>query len=182
MFEGPEGALRSHPEALSLPAPATGLVLGRLNEDYWFDLASSAGPEVIVVEGRDRKLSLEAALQSEVPQAIIKQHSLAFTVSSMTAGNFDGGVGEDLALLATDGSLHLLTQLHQDGGETRVRSAAGWSTRKLSAVVEPGASQLITARVSSTGGDDLVIADSANNQLHLVTKEISGNTAALKRR
>ncbi|MFN2511685.1 MAG: Calx-beta domain-containing protein [Pyrinomonadaceae bacterium] len=171
VFEGPEGALRSKPEVFPLPAAATGLVLGRLNEDYWFDLAAATGPAVVIIEGRDRKLSLDAALQSKVPEAIIKQQSLAFSVRSMSVGNFDGGAGADLALLATDGYLHLLTQPDQDGGKKGVGSAAGWSSQKISAVVEPGASQLITARVSSTGRDDLVIADSANNRLHIVTKE-----------
>ena len=173
VFEGPEGALRSKPEVFPLPAAATGLVLGRLNEDYWFDLAAATGPAVVVIEGRDRKLSLDATLQSKVPEAIIKQQSLAFSVRSMSVGNFDGGAGADLALLATGGTLHMLKQLDQDGRENRVGSAAGWSTRKLSADPRPGASQLITARVSSTGRDDLVIADSANNQLHIVTDELT---------
>ena len=175
VFEGPEGALSSQPEAFSLPAPATGLALGRLNEDYLFDLAAAAGPALLVVEGRDRKLSLDAAPQSEVPQAVIKQQSLTFGVRSMSVGNFGGGPGEELALLADDGSLHLLTRRK----ENRVEKE-GWSTKRLSAVARPGAFQLITARVSSAGGDDLVIADPANNQLHIVTNEIGkqGLTAA----
>jgi hypothetical protein len=172
VFEGPQGALRSRPEALRLPAPATALVLGRLNGDYWFDLAAAAGPAVVVVEGRDRKLSLDTTLQSQVPQAVIKQQSLPFAVSSMSVGDFDAEAGEELALLAVDGSLHLLKLLDQDGGKKKAGPAARWGTRILSAVARPGASQLITARVSSTGGDDLVITDSASNQLQIVTNEI----------
>ncbi|MBA2528043.1 MAG: hypothetical protein H0V18_20010 [Pyrinomonadaceae bacterium] len=172
VFEGPQGALRSESEAFRLPAPATDLVVGRLNEDYLFDLAAAAGPALLVIEGRDRKLSLDAAAQSEVPQAVIKQQSFPFGVSSMSVGNFDGGPHEELALLADDRTLHLLTRAEKDSVEKQVGHVAQWSSKRLSAVAMPGASQLITAKVSTTGRDDLVIADSANNQLHMVTNEI----------
>ena len=105
VFEGPEGALRSNPEVLSVPASATALMLGRLNGDYLFDLAVSTGSALLVVEGRDRRLSLDVARQSEVPQAVIKRQSLPFGVRSMSVGDFDRGIGDELALLADDGTL-----------------------------------------------------------------------------
>ena len=71
----------------------------------------------------------------------------------------------------TMGRLHVLSRpeevVDKEAGEV-----AGWSSKRLSAVVRPGVTQLITARLSSTGGDDLVIVDLANNQLHVITNEI----------
>ncbi|MFN2511684.1 MAG: carboxypeptidase regulatory-like domain-containing protein [Pyrinomonadaceae bacterium] len=178
VFEGPEGALKSQPESFSLPGPATGMVAGKLNSDYWFDLAVTAGPELLIVEGRDRKLSLTAALQSQVPEAVINQQSLTFRVRAMSVGDFNGKRGEDLALLAEDGTLHLLTRGDIQGVEQGAGKISEWISQRLSAVVGPGASQLITARVSGTGRDDLVIADSASNQLHIVTNEIGQQGAS----
>src|SRR5687768_10580189 len=58
VFEGPSGALKATPESFSLPAPATSLALGHLSSAYTVDLAVSAGAELLVIYGRDRKLTL----------------------------------------------------------------------------------------------------------------------------
>src|SRR2546425_792916 len=59
VFEGPEGALRAQPEVFSAPAPVTSLALGQLDNEYPIDLAVAAGNELMIVHGRDRKLSLD---------------------------------------------------------------------------------------------------------------------------
>jgi hypothetical protein len=85
VFEGPGGALRgvaqtsvcdasagrasagrtsptevcATPEVFPLPAPATALALGQLDDGYEMDLAVGAGSELVIVHGRDRKLPLD---------------------------------------------------------------------------------------------------------------------------
>jgi hypothetical protein len=71
VFEGPEGALRSKPEIFPLSAEATALAFGQLDEGWLADLAVAAGDELLVIHGRDRKLSLDAQSRSEVPKAVI---------------------------------------------------------------------------------------------------------------
>ena len=55
VFQSPEGALRGRPESITLPAEATALALGELDEDF-ADLAVAAGRDLLIVHGRDRKL------------------------------------------------------------------------------------------------------------------------------
>jgi hypothetical protein len=71
MFEGAEGALRHEPEMISLPAEVNALALGQLDEHYEMDLAVAAGNELVVVHGRDRKLSVDEESQLRVAPANI---------------------------------------------------------------------------------------------------------------
>lgn len=78
VFEGPEGALKAKPESFDLPAEATSLALGQLDDEYQTDLAVAAGRDLIIVHGRDRRLSLDAQKQTEVPRATLTTHSFQF--------------------------------------------------------------------------------------------------------
>src|SRR5207253_10711005 len=69
VFEGPEGALRSSPEIFVTRSPVASLVVGQLDGDQQADLAIAAGQDLMVVSGRDRKLSLndQSRAQLEAP-------------------------------------------------------------------------------------------------------------------
>jgi CSLREA domain-containing protein len=171
VFEGPEGALRSNPEAFRLPSPPTGLVLARLNEDYLIDLGAAAGSEVFIVEGRDRKSSLDEASQAEVAQAKVTRQPLPFAVTAISVGNFTGDQDEELALLGDDGSLHLLTRPRATDIEKEGGAAARWTSELWATGPWSDAARLISARVSTSGADDLLVIDKANDQLQIVTKD-----------
>jgi hypothetical protein len=111
IFEWPEGALRGQPEVFPLPAEATALALGQLDDSYEIDLAVAAGSELVIVRGRDRKLSLDAIKQAEVPPAIVEQRSFPFAITSLALGDFvwDEAHQTDIAVLADDGAVHVLT-------------------------------------------------------------------------
>ena len=66
VFEGPEGALASTPEVFAAPAPISSLALGFLDDDPAADLVIASGHEMIVIAGRDRKLSLERGYPTSV--------------------------------------------------------------------------------------------------------------------
>ena len=182
VFEGPDGALRSNPEAFRLTAPATGFVLATLNEDYLIDLGVAAGSEVLVVEGRDRKLSLDEASKAEVMQANVTREPLPFAVTSISAGNFTGGPDEELALLAQDGTLHLLSRV--TGIEKEADATARWTSELWATGPWSGAARLITANVSTSGADDLLIADKASDQLQIVAidTQATGERSISKRK
>lgn len=69
VFEGPRGALRAAPEVFSLPARADALWLGQLDRGPEVDLTAVVGNDLVTIYGRDRKLSLDKDLRSEVSAA-----------------------------------------------------------------------------------------------------------------
>jgi hypothetical protein len=111
VFEGPDGALKATPEIITLPAEATALALGQLDESYEMDLAVAAGHDLVIVHGRDRQLSLDEIRQTEVKPATIERRSFPFAITSLALGDFvqDSDNQTDLALLADDGTVHVLT-------------------------------------------------------------------------
>lgn len=78
VFESPAGAMKAEPEVFDLPAAATTLALGLLDDHYAYDLAIAAGTEVQIVLGRDRKLSLDAEQRAQVERASIWYRAIAF--------------------------------------------------------------------------------------------------------
>jgi hypothetical protein len=157
VFEGPEGALRSKPETFGLPARAAAFAIGQFDEGY-SDLAIAAGHDLLIVHGRDRKLSLGEAARREVAQAAISQRSFPFALASIVAGDFDADASSDLALLDDGATVHLLETV---GGDLQIRKTARLNQeagREIS---------LARARVSTLPQDDLLVLDRANRQLHI---------------
>ena len=171
VFEGPEGALRSKPETFGLPARAAAFAIGQFDEGY-SDLAIAAGHDLLIVHGRDRKLSLGEAAQRDVAQAAISQRSFPFALASIVAGDFDADASSDLALLSDAGTIHLLETV---GGDLQIRKAVRLNQeagREIS---------LARARVSTLPQDDLLILDRANRQLHIFNQPPSEIAARAER-
>ncbi len=162
VFEGPEGALRSSPETFGLPARATAFAIGQFDEGY-SDLAIAAGHDLLIVHGRDRRLSLGEAAQREVAQAAISQQSFPFALASIVAGDFDADASSDLAMLSDGGTINLLETV---SGDLQIRKTLRLNQAHLNQ--EPGREiTLARARVSTLQQDDLLILDRANRQLHI---------------
>jgi hypothetical protein len=169
VFEGPEGALRAKPETFDLPAEASALALGQLDDDYPIDLAIAAGRELMIARGRDRKLSLDENIRTKVPQASMSHRTLPFTVRSMAIGDFRANRGTGIALLSNDGAIHLLSQDKQEEKNSKQPDGLhDWKSDKVASGEWPRAHQLICARVSGSANDDLLLVDSASRQLHIV--------------
>jgi hypothetical protein len=109
VFEWPEGALRGEPEVIPLPAPASDLALGRFYDGLMLDLAVAAGEELVLVQGRDRRLSEGVQRQERVGEPQVAEIPLMFRPSALAAGDFAGDARQDLALLAVDGTVHVWT-------------------------------------------------------------------------
>jgi CSLREA domain-containing protein len=158
IFESPEGALRGEPETFAAPAEVTALALGQLDDHYAMDLAVAAGNELLIIHGRDRKLTLDATQQAAVPPATIDRAFFPFTIAGLAVGNFvweERTYRPELALLAEDGIVHVLDPATSETitqHETSGKSSA----------------HLVPARVSSLPTDDLLVIDSANHQLHVL--------------
>ncbi len=52
VFEHPEGAFKHKPEVFPLPAPATDIAIGNLDEDFYADIAIACGDQLMIVSGR----------------------------------------------------------------------------------------------------------------------------------
>ena len=113
VFEAPNGAMRAKPEIIAAPAAVTALVLGRIDNGAFFDLAVGAGNQLMMVHGRDRKLTVGSALQAGVARPNIVQQSLPFSVRALAVGSFSGLA--NLAALGDDGAVHLLENSHAIG-------------------------------------------------------------------
>jgi parallel beta-helix repeat protein len=174
VFEGPEGALNATAETFSLPAQAGALALGQLDDEHTLDLAVGAGSELLIVHGRDRQLSFDAARQAEVRPAIVDRHVLSFDVISMAAGDFTASDQTNLAMLASDGTVYLTdakqlqaaahgAKKKKKDGKSNAQSVGRW----------PGASGLACARVSIGPADDLLVIDAASQRIH-IAGQLSG--------
>ena len=182
VYESPAGALRGEPETLSLPAAASGLALGALDADSSADLAVAAGNELLVVYGRDRRLSLDESLRHDVPEAKVSRSELEFALAGVAVGDFAGDERADVAVLSTGGVVQVLTRAGSVGETTAQTDAektseVGWRrSEPLSVRVAADApeaagvpGQLVTAKVSSLSKDDLLVL--GGGRAHVITNE-----------
>ncbi|MHC1725243.1 MAG: FG-GAP-like repeat-containing protein [Syntrophobacteraceae bacterium] len=108
VFEGPSGALGAVPEEIELPGMAVEIVFGKFSESYPWDMAVLLGTgEVLLVPGRDRKLSFDADNRASVPSATLISLPISGSMA-LAAGNFLGSGQDVLASLSRDGSLSFL--------------------------------------------------------------------------
>jgi FG-GAP-like repeat len=178
VFESPEGALKGKPEVFAMPAAANGLTLGQMDEDVYADLAVAAGNQLVIVHGRDRKLSLDQIRQREVQPAVLSQRSFPVAIDSIAIGDFTGGHQSELALLTADGTVQVL-----GGDGTRNRRQAELSAARLisSVSVSESAHLLLKARLSSEPRDNLILVDAVNHQLRMVVTADDQRQTAGKR-
>ena len=169
VYEGPEGAWRARPEVFNLAARVSALALGQLDDEYTMDLAVAAGAELVIIRGQDRWLSLNRTQRAAVAPAAINRHALPFVIRSLALGNFNGRGGTDVALLATDGTAHLLIRGERGAATRRFRGTERWNLEKLAVDGWPQAEGLLGVRVSARAGDDLIVIDPARRQLHFIT-------------
>jgi uncharacterized repeat protein (TIGR01451 family) len=188
VFEGPDGALRHEPEVIDLPAEATSLALGQLDDDYPIDLAVAAGNHLLVVHGRDRKLSLEETAQSKVKSAVVEDRVFSSAIKSIVVGDFLGKrpyTISDIAMLTEDGNVEILSTDPEASAGKSLRAStkspsklADWQERSMFNLSAKAGQQisisattqatLVRARISSHAVDNLVILDPGNRQLHIV--------------
>jgi hypothetical protein len=170
VFEGPAGALEHDPEIIVLPAPATSIVLGQLDDGYEMDVAVASGNNLVAVKGRDRKLSLSEDRRSQVEKPDIENRQMPFEMIALTIGRFNIEDPIQIAALSPDGVVHVIGR---DKKQSWGRIADEVSTPRLgdamsANVLEVKGSMLVTARVSVSGFDDIVLTDTDSNRIHII--------------
>jgi len=168
VYEGPAGALKAAPESFQLPAPANSLALGQLSSAYTIDLAVAAGSELLVVYGRDRKLTLPLEEQESVRPARVERRSFTGAVKSLVIGRFDESPWSEIAALVAGGEVQLLSRgVAKRRGRDKEPLFAEWMKRELPSP-RPGAERLIVANVSTSAPDDLLVLDSSDGQVRVL--------------
>ncbi|MEK6300258.1 MAG: C25 family cysteine peptidase [Acidobacteriota bacterium] len=162
VYEDGAGALNAAPELISLPSEARSIAIGQLDDNYPVDIAVAAGRELLVVDGRDRKRD------AQPPR--VTRLAVPFTIASLAIGDFTGDLGNEIALLADDGRVHVFSRAKSTKG-------ANWQdTSVVTAPVSPknpgGSSRVImAARISTSPKDDLLLLDQAGRQIHMIINE-----------
>ncbi|HEY3134667.1 MAG TPA: HYR domain-containing protein [Blastocatellia bacterium] len=173
IFEGPEGALKAKPEIFSLPGDPKALALGQFDDDYPLDLAVGAGSELVIIHGRDRKLSLDEIRQAEVLPARVERRSFDFEIRSFAAADFTGENKISFALLSPDGTVYLTPAQARQTTRTKHKSKDVEVMGKWQ-----GASQLACARVSTGPADDLLVLNRNYHQLNILKTGMAKPTAS----
>ena len=176
VFEAAEGALRRAPETFALSAPVNALVLGQLDDEPAHDLAIASGSEVVIVQGRDRKLSLSPGQQAHVRPAAVTRRAFETEVLSIALGDFAGDVQQELAVLTADSVVSVLGRQLNTATDARDRA----SDAALRMPVDALATRLLSAKVSAGAKDDLLVFGGSHNMQIITTQERDKWDAASK--
>ncbi len=177
VFESPEGALRGAPETFPLPAAASALAFGQLDDDRTPDLAIASGNEVIIIHGRDRKLSSDAGQRTEVKPAEISRTVLDSPVLSVVVGDFVGDSRQELAALTADGSVRVFerqsetTKTTNDASATAFRASETMTLALDVAGAGTSPRRLLAAKVSALPKDDLLVFGGTNEVQIATTRD-----------
>lgn len=108
IFESPRGALLAQPETFVMPGEVSFLEVGRFDADALHDCAAAVGNELILIHGRDRRLTAPKSRRDRVPESAIARHRFESPILGLAAGDFVGGRETNLAVLTDDGIIHYL--------------------------------------------------------------------------
>ncbi|MBI3653397.1 MAG: HYR domain-containing protein [Acidobacteria bacterium] len=173
VFASPNGAVNAIAEHFALPATAHSFAIGQLDSDYAMDIAVACGKELVMIHGRDRKLSLDLSQQAPVKAAKLERRAFAVDLQAIAIGDFVGDRRNDLAVLGDDGSLRVLSANRQQTKRPASAAFTRWQQHHLNVPPMPQATALFSAALSSQSGDSLIVADNANHQLRVVESATS---------
>jgi hypothetical protein len=162
VFEGPAGALMSEPEVIALPARPAALAFAHLGQEQYADLAVAAHDQLVIVHGRDRRLSPGRGKKAEVNSPRISRHRLPARITAMAILNSPDRPNPQVALLCLDGAVRILVPGPYGPGGVR------WDQERVLKGQWSGAARLVRARISNAPADTLVVLDSARGRLDVL--------------
>jgi hypothetical protein len=180
VYESPRGALNGEPERFPLPAPVTALALGQLDDHPGRDVAVAAGDHLIVIHGRDRRLTRDPSRQAEVSAPRIEVQKLPLHVAALEIGDFYGGHERELAVLAADGTLSVLARAGSSEAGSDGRESPWLPVARFHSLVAPShapEARVVKARISTSPKDDLIVSDREDPRVYVVHAEESALAA-----
>ena len=142
------------------------------------DLAVAAGNRLMIVWGRDRRLSLDHRKQAEVEKAAINIRSFSSAIRSVAAGDFTGNRVMDVGLLFVDHSVRILSNARP--GERLLRVIARWKEEILARENRSETGRLVPVRVSSVPVDNLLVTDASTKSIEILTVDVGMMSQASK--
>ncbi|HEY6118516.1 MAG TPA: FG-GAP-like repeat-containing protein [Pyrinomonadaceae bacterium] len=139
VFDSPKGVLATEPETYSMPARVNSVALGQLRPDVTFDLAIASGNHLLIVHGRDRKLSYRPNQLFDVMPASVEDREFAFNIESLCLGDFSRRGQTEVALLFADGTISTLSprvlnkvpETYRLGRNEEQHQITGWYSRDV---------------------------------------------------
>lgn len=143
------GAVDASPEVFRLPAVASQVVIGQLDDALPRDAAAVCGNTLVVLHGID-----SWSVGGGANPAVIETLDFEREMIGLVAANFEGDPQDELAVLDADGYLRLL-DLRAESPETRFGNLTEAPGVRMS---------LAAARFSGQHHDDLVLVDDASGR------------------
>ncbi len=173
VFQDPRGALNGPWESFRLGGEATSIAFADMDLDSNPDIVvSDSSSSVSIIHGRDRKLYEDARGRRNVPAPVIEQGSFPFAIAAVVTGKFTENSASreqpDIALLATDGSVHVIYQDAKAPKTGQGTGLQGWTEKRLGAGAWPGATKLVAAHLSSLSRESIVVVDFARQLLEVL--------------
>lgn len=170
VFASPQGAWNATPQAVDLPAPATQLELGQLDDHFAMDMAVIAGGDLLLLHGQDR----HQAFTPTEPETV----SLPFTAASVVIGDFSwaNGPHAEMTVLTEDGALWRLERSVPEGGDdgSNVHKTSWHVADRLVQTLDVSGTTcamrpLVSLRAGGGPGEDLLLLDGAGATLKVLT-------------
>lgn len=179
IFESPEGAIGAEPEEIAMPGHITAIAAGQIDEEYPRDLVVLAGDTLVLLHGRDRRLSQSPRRQAEVTPAKRTILPLPFAGAGVATGDFlwTPDYREEVAVLSVDGRYLALVSRQPGSQDYAIQVVQLTGTLPLPENAEPA--RMIRARVSGLPPDDLIIVQPGANGVYTVAGAPAGHHAEL---
>jgi len=163
VFESPAGAVYAEPETIRVPAQPTWLELAPIRGRRLVDIVAAAADELLIVEGRDRRLLFDAPWKPEVAPPRLQRLTLPSPIESLACGDFlpETDPREELAGVTSAGTL-VVFDLEQDGDALVLKSAGSDHSLGSGATV-------VAAHVSGRATEDLLVLDAAGGPVELMS-------------
>jgi CSLREA domain-containing protein len=150
VYESPRGAALAEPELFDLPRPAAAIALGRLDDEPGFDVAVAAGTELVLLQGRDRRLTSSERSRLTVGAPRIDRVAFAEELLALAVGRVARRCPQLIALTSS-GRVQLVSR----------HDAPDWEVSPTGlelAIADRGDVRLFAASLSSLARQDLVLA------------------------
>jgi hypothetical protein len=157
VYQWPEGAFNGEPESLAMPAAVTAVAVGELDGGFGTDLAVAAGSHLLVVAGRDRKLTLPDDVRLAVPAPSLESLPLDRPAQTVLVGDFVGDRREEVVVADDAGDVLLVSGSSADGR---------WTSEGV-ASVSPG-TRLVASRAAARPHQDLLLVEPSGRELRVM--------------
>lgn len=164
VFESPDGAIKADPEILELPGPASEVITGPLGQDCYVDIIAACGKELLIFEGRNRRLSHNKETRFSVPDAKRLRRVCESGIRSITLGDFAGDLWNELILLSETGELFFLDGKKKD----TLRKITSSGEKVLSVAPVSPTTRIIKSRSAPLPGDEILIYNSENPEMEIM--------------